>query len=765
MNNLERKDEQAEQQRVSFISELLTNKITTTIQEVEAAKNEAQQVQKNYGINTSVNYLEADDRIETKADLQQQRSLVNKVVEDENIVQRQLATYKSLKHSPYFGRIDIKDADFPDVDQLYIGTASLIDDNGEFLIHDWRAPISSIYYNGVLGKVSYETPNGIQQTELLKKRQFQIHDDKIINMFDTNETVGDEMLQHELSSKSSEQLKNIVATIQREQNDIIRDTKSDLLVVQGVAGSGKTSALLQRIAFLLYHSRTELNAEQIILFSPNLLFSNYIKDVLPSLGERNMRQVTLAEFFSRRLEGLRVQTLFSRFETENQNDAIHEFKGSQAFIEQIDQYLQNLAGEQLVFTDIYFQGDIFFSKKLIQQIYTDLNPQLPFADKLLKTKNKLIKTLKKRIHVEAEEEWVLVKLDSLSDEQYHYYLGEKDPSEFTSFDEEQAFIANKIAKEELRTVYNAIFNNNFWDAHSQYLEFLKWVKAPVPQQQWDVDISEFKEQFEFHQIRLADAAPLLYLRDRFTGENKNNRIKFLFIDEVQDYSIAEIMYLKLIFNQAKFNLIGDSEQALFKDVETAPVLLKKLSNAISVKNARLINLNHAYRSTLQITELASSLLSDGDKIQAFNRNGELPQLFITNTDLEMENTLKSIIRTELENKDTVAVITKNRAEAETVFNIVNREFDSLLVSNSARSIDSQVVILPIYLAKGMEFDSVIAWDVSKKNYSNVHSLGILYTIMTRAMHSLNLICKNTISDLIPEKAFQQKLLKIKKVDD
>ncbi|WP_395317790.1 RNA polymerase recycling motor HelD [Fructilactobacillus frigidiflavus] len=764
---MDKQDEQQEQQRVTFISDLLNQKITKTKQAVEEAKVEAQKVQKNYGINTSVNYLEADDRIETKADLQQQRSLVNKVVEDENIVKRQLQTFKSLQHSPYFGRIDIQDEGDPEIDQLYIGTASLLDDEtGEFLIHDWRAPISSIYYNGTLGKVSYETPNGPQKTDLLKKRQFQIKDGQLINMFDTNETVGDELLQKELNAKSSDQLRNIVATIQRSQNDIIRDTKSDLLVVQGVAGSGKTSALLQRIAFLLYHSRDELNASQIILFSPNLLFSNYISEVLPSLGERNMRQVTLAEFFSQRLEGVKVQTLFSRFEDQNTNTKINELKGSQSFINQIDTYLNQLNGSNIIFTDIYFQGAVFFKKETIQAIYDRVNPNLPLADKLLKTKNTLIKTLKQEVNKAIHDDWVLEKIDSLSDEEYHNYLIDKKPSDFENFDAEHDYIATQIAKERLRIVYDAIYNNSFWDPFTQYLEFLKQVdlSAKINLSDWQADIKQFQHQFEFHQLRLADAAPLLYLRDKFTGENKNNNIKYLFIDEVQDYSIAEIMYLKLIFKNAKFNLIGDSEQAIFKDVEAAPQLLKKLNDAIPVRHPRLINLNRSYRSTYPITTFASSILPDGEHIEAFKRDGEKPVAYVEANPAASLNRLKKVITTKLELKDSVAIITKNRSEAEMLYRKLRKEFDPLLVSDTARTIDKKVVILPVYLAKGMEFDDIIGWDISQANYPDHHSLGILYTIMTRAMHSLTLISNQTISPLIPDKAIKDNLIQIKKVE-
>ena len=262
-------EQPAEQVRVDKVEQVIAERLTTAELAHAKAKAELSSVERNYVQNARINTLEVDDRMETNAEVQQQKQLVAKNVADEEILNRQLTTLKQLKKSPYFGRIDILETGESQTETLYIGTASLVDDHQNFLIYDWRAPISSIYYNGTLGQVEYETPGGIQSAELKKKRQFTIVNGQITNMFDTNETVGDEILQSVLGQQSDEYMRNIVATIQREQNDIIRDTEHDLLLVQGVAGSGKTSAILQRIAFLLYHSRTSLAADQIILFSPN----------------------------------------------------------------------------------------------------------------------------------------------------------------------------------------------------------------------------------------------------------------------------------------------------------------------------------------------------------------------------------------------------------------------------------------------------------------------------------------------------------------
>ena len=253
-------EKKKEQQRVDYVIGRIKEKIETTENELEKARKETSSVEKNYVQNAKINTFEVDDRMETNAEVQQQKQLVAKNVENERILKQELSKLTLLKDSPYFGRIDILDQGEEEPESLYIGTASFAENNRNFLVYDWRAPISSIFYNGTLGNVQYETPMGIQTTELVKKRQFTIVDGKIRHMFDTNETIGDEMLQAVLGEHSDEYMKNIVATIQKEQNDIIRDTKHDLLLVQGVAGSGKTSVALHRIAYLLYFAAYRLFA-------------------------------------------------------------------------------------------------------------------------------------------------------------------------------------------------------------------------------------------------------------------------------------------------------------------------------------------------------------------------------------------------------------------------------------------------------------------------------------------------------------------------
>lgn len=762
-------DEQAkEQQRVDQVVSKIDQKILTTKQEYDRAHSETKRVQRDYSDNTSVNYFEVDDRIETSAELQQQRGLVSRLTENESILKTQLSTLHDLKKSPYFGRIDIQDDDEPDEEQLYIGIASFENADGEFLVYDWRAPISSIYYNGTLGRVAYETPMGEQETTLKKKRQFQIVNGKIRNMFDTNETVGDEMLQSALGAQNDDYMQNIVATIQHEQNDIIRDTKSNLLVVQGVAGSGKTSAILQRIAFLLYHSRDTLEADQIILFSPNKLFSHYISEVLPSLGERNMRQVTFDEFIDNRLKGLNVQSLFERYETDGQLTTqqrnIRNFKESAKFMDEAKEYCDHLSASHIYFSDIIFNEAVFFSKREIRSIFDSFPKAAKVSERYLQTKNELIKRLKRRINKETQEDWVNDEIDQLSDEKYHDLLAGKSLGEFQNEDDERFFIAQKIVTDRLRVVYDAIFNDNFLDAYLQYADFLATVALPqnIQQPKWQQAIDEFNDAIEFHSIKLDDCAPLLYMRDYICNSGQNNTMKYLFVDEMQDYSIAQLKYLRYAFPQTKWTLLGDSEQALFKDVEQPEEILQYLNAAFKVRNSRLISLMRSYRSTFPITTFAKSILPNGDNIEAFNRDGDIPELVLA---ADFKDAVSQVIKTvnnQREKYGTVAILTKNMREAKQVYDQIHSQTNATLLKDADRTLPKGVLVLPIYLAKGLEFDSVIAWDTSEKNYPDASLLGTLYTIITRAMHHLTLISIDNVTPLISDETLHNSQIKIER---
>ncbi|WP_057743462.1 RNA polymerase recycling motor HelD [Liquorilactobacillus capillatus] len=738
------KERLKEQHRVNNVVAKIKHNLLKKEEEYTKAHQETSSVEKNYVQNAKINTFEIDDRIETNAEVQQQKQLVAKNVETEKILKQQVQTLKDLKKSPYFGRVDILDEGEHTPEKLYIGISSFVDEDQHFLIYDWRAPISSIYYNGTLGKVSYNAPIGSQETELLKKRQFLIQDAQIKNMFDTNETVGDNILQEILGSASDEYMKNIVATIQQEQNTIIRDTHSDMLLVQGVAGSGKTSAILQRIAFLLYHSRSDLNADQIILFSPNLLFSHYISEVLPSLGERNMRQVTLAEFFSQRFEGLKVETLFDSYEnnlvTSNSSSTTRRLKESANFMVSVTDYVHQLAAIDLQFTDIMLVDRIMFSKEMIREIYASLPQAMSSSQLFFETKNILIKKLKVLINEETQQKWVSEQIDTLSDEEYLSLASDYKHTRFTEIADEEHYLALKLVKEKFQPVYDAIYNNYFLDIYRQYSLFLK--------EKRNGSETSFNNRLELHRLALSDCAPLLYLRDLLTGSGQNHRIQHLFIDEIQDYSLAQLVYLKFAFPKAKLTLLGDSEQALFAALQEPQEFLRNLEKALNVNRARVIQLNKSYRSTSNITNFIKALLPDGSKIHAFTRPGKKPKILLAQNEADALAKINLQLSQLLAVHGTVALITNSLEESKLLYRKLHSPLSATLITNTTRALPQGILILPVYLAKGLEFDAVVAYNISAVTYPNEQTLGKLYTICSRAMHELILLSIGDISPIL-----------------
>lgn len=752
-----------EQQRVDLVMKQIDKQIAETKKALADAHKETRAVEKNYSENASINRYEIDDIAESRAMIEQQRQLVSRAAESETILRRQLKTLQNLKRTPYFGRIDIQDPGKNKPETLYIGTASLMnDDKTAFLIYDWRAPISGVYYNGTLGEVRYETPNGIRETVLIKKRQFTIKDGQIVNMFDTNETVGDELLQAALGEQNDQYMHNIVATIQQEQNDIIRDTHSDLLLVQGVAGSGKTSAVLQRIAYLLYHSRTALNADQIVLFSPNRLFSHYISRVLPSLGERNMRQVTMSGFIRRRFEGLQVENIFERYEkrqrASKQDRRIANFLESQTAMNDIHRYATHLMDEQLQFSNITFEGRVFFTAEHIQKLYQKQPNAMKAANRMVQLKNKLIRELQRRVKEEAKKDWVAKELDSLDTQQLHNLYGKKTIDDFQDEDEQYAYLAYRWAKRRLRIVADAIYNDYFIDVYSQYANWLRQLSLPkeIHREEWQRMIANYSNELEMHRLEMMHAAPLMYLRDLLMGTGQNHSFKYVFVDEMQDYSVAMMIYLRHAFPGAKFTVLGDSEQALFKSLELPEQLLERLSKTLVAKHPNLISLRRSYRSTKEITDFAKALLPDGDRIMSFTRHGQRPALLVRSSVNAVEQALQDSVEKYYEQYETVAVLTKNQEQAQQAYRQLRRQFSNVhLLDMNDTELPSGILVLPVYLAKGLEFDSVIAYDVSQANLKGTDEIGMLYTMATRAMHDLTMISNGQVSTAINEKASRQ----------
>jgi DNA helicase IV len=734
-------EKKIEQHRVDQVVAKIKTKLMNKTAELNQAQMERSAVERNYGQNAKINTFEIDDQMETNAEVQQQKQLVAKNLQTEDILDHQVKTLKFLSSSPYFGRIDIHETGEPGPETLYIGNASFADEQNNFLIYDWRAPISSIYYNGTLGQVTYQTPGGKQTAKLLKKRQFRIKQGQIKQMFDTNETVGDQLLQAMLSEHSSEYMQNIVATIQQEQNAIIRDTQHDLLLVQGVAGSGKTSAALQRVAFLLYHSRENLKAEQMVLFSPNRLFSNYISEVLPSLGENNLRQVTLAEFFGKRFEGLKIESLFTSFEHQLVKsdpilDKLNTFKQTAAFIRQVITYAKNLPADLLQFVPLDLAGRTIISQRQIRQLYQATPTGWPATLRYSETKKKLRRLLRQKIQANVNKDWVTDKMQDLSDEQIRSMTAQLGDDPLII---EQA-LRRQIVTQSYQPLFEAIYNDYFIDIYKQYSLFLA--------EQDIMAADAFNQQLEFHRLALADCAPLLMLRDTLTGSGQNHQIKQLFIDEMQDYTPAQLLYLKHAFPSAHFTLLGDSEQALYTTAKSAKKVLHELKKDLHFKKAQLVELNKSYRSSQEITLFIREMLPAGQNIQPFSRHGERPEWLITSHDNWKSDLLKQIqsLKTEF---TSIAIITQTAQAAEKLQAQLRAQLKTTVLKSDNYKLPDGIIILPVYLAKGLEFDAVIVFNVSESEYPESRR-SILYTACSRAMHSLKLLSIDTPAQLIEQ---------------
>lgn len=754
-------DLKREQKRVDMVIHQIDVQIERAKSALAAAHKETRAVEQNYGENASINRYEVDDIAESRSAIEQQRQLVSRAAENEDILRRQLQTLQTLRKSPYFGRIDIQDPDEKEPESLYIGVASLMnDDKTDFLVYDWRAPISGIYYNGTLGNVSYQTPSGLRQAKLLKKRQFTIVDGKITNMFDTNETVGDEMLQNALGHTDDAYMQNIVATIQHEQNDIIRNTDSDLMIVQGVAGSGKTSTILQRIAYLLYHAKASLNADQIVLFSPNRLFSQYISQVLPSLGERNMRQVTLDGFLKRRFEGLDVESIFDRYEKVGiQGSPVQQVMESAQFMQAVANYCDQLrhGKHELYFADISFREHPFFSADHVKAIFAEQPSAMSIPDRIIRTKNRLIRELQAKTRKVAQQDWLQKELNDLTKLQIFHLMGKHHLDDFKDEQAANRYLARRLAHERLRVVADAIYNNYFLNFNAQYQNFLGnnvW-GGQVDPETVQALIKDFQHDWEYHRLKLVHAAPFMMLRDLITGEGQNHDFQYVFIDEMQDYSPAMLIYFRHVFANAKFTILGDSEQALFYPLSLPEQLLQRLSVELHAKHPRLITLRQSYRSTYEITSFAKSLLPDGHLIRAFSRHGEKPQLTMSYHRDQWQADLSAAVRRGLKSYPTVAILTRTEGQAQAIYSMLHQHFHNITcLSADDKQMPAGVLVLPAYLAKGLEFDSVIIANSSAQALGP-DATGLLYTMASRAMHQLTILSLGPVADAFTDKASRQ----------
>lgn len=763
MGDLKDKDWKLEQERVHAVVHVIDKKMNKLLINAGSVSADVLELRKTFWEDVTVNLDEPDDIIETAASMRQQAALLSERERSHNQLGTQLKTLQRLKDSPYFGRIDFWEEGEKTEDKVYLGIASLMDEKDEnFLIYDWRAPISSLYYDYPPGPAQYQTPEGCIQGEMKLKRQFIIRASKIKGMFETGVTIVDEMLQEVLGAGANSQMKSIVATIQREQNAIIRNDRSRLLIVQGVAGSGKTSAALQRVAYLLYRFRGTLKSENIMLFSPNPLFNSYVATVLPELGEENMQQATFQEYLLQRLGKeyavedpfTQIEYLLSAKEDRNYQTRVIgiRFKASLDFKKIIDTYVTQLSEYGIIFKDLPFRGDILISKRVIHDYFYSLERSFSIPNRLQLVKEWLIKELKRWVRRELSKSWVEEEIQYLEKEDYlDVYKKLQAKQQFTEntfddFEQEQRLLAEMIVKERFKPLFILVKNLRFIDMPEIYLQMY------YQERNFANRIPAHWEQIKEQTIRLLenrvlpyeDTTPYVYLQDLLEGEQTDNSIRHIFIDEAQDYTPFQFAFIKKLFPYSKITLLGDFNQAIFSGATGAESVITELAG--EGDDTETFILTRTYRSTKQIVEFTRELIENGKNIIPFNRTGKKPTAtFINKNELKAMLTAK-INQLQKEGHRTIAVICKTAEESKAAFTLIRDEISVNLIEKATLSYEKGILIIPSYLAKGIEFDAVIVYDISQ--YYRERERKLFYTVCTRAMHELHLFALQGISPLM-----------------
>lgn len=727
--------------------------------------------------------------VETAASIRQQQQMLSERENSKTRAEHRFTTLTQQIDKPYFARIDFSESatDSGEAETIYIGLSSFSDDNNKFLVYDWRAPVASIYYDGGIGDVTYLTPDGSQRAHVTLKRQFQIEDGVIVTLFDTEEAIGDAMLMSALSGESSTKMKSIVTTIQKEQNKIIRNTAADLLFVQGAAGSGKTAAVLQRVAYLLYRYRGKLTSGQVVLFSPNQLFNDYIDNVLPELGEQNMVQMTFYQYASRRLPKMAVETLQARFEEDQTSSTIALAKGSLAMFDAVTAYAQHLNRKDLKLRSLMFRGEPLISKTRIAEIYYQYNDNYKLSQRLDATRDTLMRSLSARIGSEMRKDWVELAIENLSKQEYDTLVGagkvrvgddqENDAAsrtrqaqlgdgpkarEFASEKAERQFLSRQIVTQALKPLARQIRRGSFLNINAQFVDLLRQLPNYLDLAQFDLTLSEWQQHVETvidnlknKQLSLTDTTLYLYLYDLITGKTGERDIRFLFIDEIQDYTPFQLAFLKFSFPRAKFTVLGDLNQAIFTK-DNANNLSRDFAKLFDSDRVERVNLTQTYRSTQQITDFTKYILKGGQNIEAFNRSGQKPRVKLSPNEGDMLHQLQQQLTEYSQQHDTTAIITKTLADAQLLSEQLQDTSVTLIQSENQR-LAQGTIIVPSYLAKGLEFDAVIIWHADNTRYGQDSERRLLYTVASRAMHSLTLLAEKQVScllDHVPEKLYE-----------
>lgn len=755
-------DRQQEQERLDLVTERLRSNIAELEPEVAGLRDQVADIRKRFWEEVTVNTTTHEDFAETFYSIKQQESVLSEREHSHRLWVQRWKSMTRLLPSPYFGRIDFQE-DLSFSEQIYIGVSSFVDVDGmSFLVYDWRSPIASMYYDYSLGASTYETPGGQITGTMMLKRQYQIRDGQLQNVFDTSLTIGDELLQQVLGKGADTQMKSIVATIQKEQNAIIRNDKSRMLIVQGAAGSGKTSAALQRAAYLLYKLRDRLKADQIVLFSPNPMFNSYVSTVLPELGEENMQQTTFQEYLAYWLGStFHLEDPFEQLEYVMTSDFSQgyearmsgmKYKASEAFLQALQSYALWLGKEGMLFRGIRFQDRELITAEQMKSQFYSYDSSIRLANRVVLLQEWLMRELTSLERKEQEALWVQDELDYLDNEQYAEAYSvllkkvqrEEAVFEFTGPEEE--LLRRMVVKEHFKPLRRDVKRLLFIDAIGLYDQlfgddaaYRKMTNETEVPEQWQEICNQTKEKLRRLELFYEDATPFLCLKELVEGARTNTEVRHIFVDEGQDYSMFQYEFLKKLFPRACMTVLGDFGQAIFTQSTNLHEADSPLIRLYGEAETSRFFLDRSYRSTREIVEFTKSLLPGGEAIVPFERSGRKPLLSkVSGSEKRATRIIEDLAALKAEGFDSIAVITKTAAESREAYEaLMTQGCEALwLITKETLTFEKGATVIPAYLAKGVEFEAVLIYDASSQAYNRESERKLFYTACTRAMHRL-----------------------------
>lgn len=614
-------------------------------------------------------------------------SILNHFALGESVINKHKRLTKILA-IPYFGRIDfLEKKENSKVMPIYIGIHTFYDpESRATLIHDWRAPVSSMFYDHELGEAGYRSPSGEIKGVISLKRQYRIRGGKMEFMIESALTVHDDILQKELSSNVDDKMKNIVATIQREQNQIIRNEDIRTLIIQGVAGSGKTSIALHRIAYLLYTFRDSISSKDILIISPNKVFSDYISNVLPELGEETVPETSMEQILSGVLEHkYKYQTYFGLVNEllEKPSSSLIDriaYKASFGFISELDKFILHIENTYFKAADVKLTKYITIPAPFIEEQYLRFN-RYP---------------IRRRFDAMADYMLDMLKI------QYAFTV---------------TTAGRNLLKKEIRLMFAG--NNDI----QVYKDFFKWTNNP----------GMFKMR-KGHTLEYSDLAPLAYLHLALEGNgNQPFRVKHLLIDEMQDYSPIQYKVIQKLFPCRK-TVLGDVGQSVNPYGSSTAETIQK-----SLTASEIMKLCKSYRSTFEITDFAQKIHPNAE-LEPVARHGEKPQILQFGSAVEELSGIMGLISTYRKSGyKSLGIICKTEQQAREMADMLKSYANDIsFLSSQSSAFVQGIVIISAHMAKGLEFDEVIIPQTDERNYRSEIDKSMLYVAVTRAMHRLTL---------------------------